>query len=126
MSMMEDRFSDTHQEQGMLPGPDRVAASISIIIVNYNSREYLYDCLASIESEPWEQVTVVDNLSSDGSVEIVKHDFPWAKLIVSQTNDGYGAAANLAIAQCSSEYILLLNPDTVLWPGAVRALSDYL
>lgn len=107
-------------------GPDPVPTAVSVIIVSYNSRNYLYDCLASIETEPFEQVLVVDNRSSDGSVEMVKQGFPWVKLIVSKMNGGYGAAANLAVAQCSSEYILLLNPDTVLKPGALWALSEHL
>jgi GT2 family glycosyltransferase len=126
MSVLQDRFSDSDNEQAMILGLNRVNTPISVIIVSYNSRQYLYDCLASIEREPCEQVTVVDNLSSDGSVEMVKQHFPWVRLILSKKNDGYGAAANLAIAQCPTEYILLLNPDTVLQRGVLQALSDHL
>jgi N-acetylglucosaminyl-diphospho-decaprenol L-rhamnosyltransferase len=98
----------------------------SIAIVSYNSQELLRPCLTSLESEPYEKVTVVDNASSDNSAEMVRLDFPWVNLIISKKNDGYGAAANLAIASCLSKYVLLLNCDTVLQPGALQALTEYL
>ena len=99
---------------------------ISVVIVSYNSRKLLSACLASIESEPCSELIVIDNASSDGSDKIVRQDFPWVKLMQSKQNDGYGAAANLAIASCSSKYVLLLNCDTWLQPGTLQALCDYL
>jgi GT2 family glycosyltransferase len=69
---------------------------------------------------------VIDNASSDGSAELVRQDFPWVRLIASKQNHGYGAAANVAITSCSSKYVLLLNCDTLLQPGTLQALSDYL
>lgn len=104
----------------------RRSLPLSVAIVSYNSCDLLRDCLASMETEPWDQVIVVDNVSSDGSDEMVMKDFPWAKLIKSQKNHGYGEAANIAIAACSSNYVLLLNSDTLLQPGTLQALSDYL
>lgn len=98
---------------------------ISIVIVSYNSRELLRTCLTSTASEPAEEVVVIDNASSDGSDRMVTQDFPWVRLI-RNSNDGYGAAANLAIASCSTKYVLLLNSDTVLHPGTLQALCDYL
>jgi N-acetylglucosaminyl-diphospho-decaprenol L-rhamnosyltransferase len=124
--MLQDRFSDNDKRQPVEPRTDQVSASMSVVIVNYNSREYLRNCLLSIGPEQSRQVVVVDNLSSDGSEEMVKHDFPWVQLIISEKNAGYGAAANLAIANSSSKYVLLLNPDTVLQPGALQVLFDYL
>jgi GT2 family glycosyltransferase len=126
MFMLQNRFSEADKKQTTIPGAGRTATSISVVIVSYNSQEPLRDCLASIESEPWEKVMVVDNLSSDGSADMVSRNFPWVNLIVCQRNDGYGAAANLAIARCLSKYVLLLNCDTVLQPGVLQALSDYL
>ena len=105
---------------------ERADLPMTIVIVSYNSRELLRACLASIESEGCDQVTVVDNTSSDGSDELVMREFPWVQLIKNKKNDGYGAAANLAIASCSSEYILLLNSDTLLQPGTLQALCEYL
>jgi N-acetylglucosaminyl-diphospho-decaprenol L-rhamnosyltransferase len=99
---------------------------MSIVVVSYNSRELLRACLASIESEQSGQVTVIDNVSSDGSDEMVAQDFPWVKLIKNKKNDGYSGAANLAIASCSSKYVLLLNSDTLLRPGTLQALTGYL
>jgi N-acetylglucosaminyl-diphospho-decaprenol L-rhamnosyltransferase len=124
--MMQNRLSELDKKDSLISRADRVAMPISVVVVSYNSREPLRDCLASIELEPWEKVTVVDNLSSDGSAEMVSRDFPWVDLILCQRNNGYGAAANLAIARCFSKYVLLLNCDTVLQPGVLHVLSDYL
>ena len=90
---------------------------LSIIIVNYNVRHFLRQCLISvfdaiqnIEAE----VFVVDNNSQDGSVEMVKEQFPNVKLIVNQENTGFSKANNLAIRESKGEYVLLLNPDTLV------------
>jgi GT2 family glycosyltransferase len=68
-------------------------------------------------------VVVADNGSVDGSVEMVRQEFPKTTLMVNRDNPGYGAALNAAVAQCSSDYVLLLNSDTVLRPGALRILT---
>lgn len=90
---------------------------ISIVIVNYNVRYFLEQCLrsvqkalAGIEGEVW----VVDNNSVDGSVEMVREQFPWVKVIANRENLGFSRANNQAMRQSSGEYILLLNPDTIL------------
>jgi GT2 family glycosyltransferase len=124
--MMSNRLSDLEQNRAVSAVADRRTPSISIVIVSYNSRELLHDCLLSIEAEPREQVIVVDNTSSDGSIEMVKRDFPWVKLILNPKNNGYGAAANLAIESCSSKYVLLLNSDTLIKTGTLELLTDYL
>lgn len=98
---------------------------ISIVIVSYNARELLRTCIESTASERAEEIVVIDNASSDGSDQMVMQDFPWVRMIPSE-NIGYGAAANLAIEACSSEYVLLLNSDTVLHPGSLQALCDHL
>jgi GT2 family glycosyltransferase len=99
---------------------------IAIAIVNYNTREHLRECLATVQAEAPSQVVVVDNASSDGSIEIVRDTYPWVVLHANKTNLGYGAAANQAIASCTAEYVLLLNSDTLLQPGTLQALSTYL
>jgi GT2 family glycosyltransferase len=90
---------------------------LSVIILNYNVKGFLEQCLRSvqkaiksIESEVW----VVDNNSHDGSVEMVKEKFPWAILVASKENLGFSRGNNLAIYKAKGEYILLLNPDTVV------------
>lgn len=90
---------------------------LSVIIVNYNVRHFLEQALGSvrramegIEGEVW----VVDNHSADGSVEMVRERFPWVKLIANLDNPGFAVANNQAIRQSSGQYVLLLNPDTLV------------
>ena len=99
---------------------------IAVGIINFNTRELLEACLASVQQEAPSKIVVVDNASSDSSVDLVKVEFPGVVLLENQSNVGYGAAANQAIAACEEEYILLLNSDTLLNPGALHALSEYL
>jgi GT2 family glycosyltransferase len=99
---------------------------IAVAIVNYNTREHLRACLATVQSEAPCETVVVDNASPDGSVEIVLAEYPWVTLHANKTNLGYGAAANQALSSCTAEYVLLLNSDTLLQAGALMALSDYL
>ena len=102
------------------------ADSIAVVIINYNTHRRLRACLGSIQPDAVNEVVVVDNNSSDGSVEMVRSDYPWVTLHANRTNLGYGAAANQAIASCSTQYVLLLNSDTLLQPGAPEAMSRYL
>ncbi len=99
---------------------------MAVAIVNWNTRDLLRACLASVSAEERVQVVVADNGSGDGSVEMVRREFPSVTLVVSPENPGYGAAANRALARCSAEYVLLLNSDTRVRPGALEALRDYL
>jgi hypothetical protein len=100
--------------------------SVAIVIVNFNTRDLLRACLQRVSREAPDEVIVVDNASMDGSAEMVRAEFRSVILLESGTNLGYGASANLAIASCVSPYILLLNSDALLHPGAVGALSAYL
>jgi hypothetical protein len=99
---------------------------VAVVIVNYNTCELLRPCLATLQSEAPTETIVVDNASSDGSAEMVRSDFPWVLLQANTTNRGYGAAANQAMAGCTAKYVLLLNSDTRLQPGALESLSAYL
>ncbi len=90
---------------------------LSIVIVNYNVEHFLEQCLHSVSKaiEPIEaEVFVVDNNSIDGSCAMVKEKFPWVKLIENKENVGFARANNQAIRIAKGEYILLLNPDTVV------------
>lgn len=90
---------------------------ISIIIVNYNVRYFLEQCLQSVFKSGQGltmEVFVVDNNSVDGSVEMLRHKYPQVKLITNKQNLGFSKANNQGIRQSSGKYILLLNPDTVL------------
>jgi GT2 family glycosyltransferase len=101
-------------------------ASISVAVVNYNVREHLRACLASAIAEVPSEIVVVDNASSDGSVEMIRTEFPGIVLLANSINCGYGAAANQAVTACSAPYVLLVNGDTVIHPGTLSTLSIYL
>ena len=100
---------------------------VTIVIVNWNVRDLLRACLASVYSHgglPAEamKVIVVDNASADGSVEMVRAEFPQVLLIDNKDNVGFGKANNQTLPLCNSPYMLLLNPDTVVEPGAISTL----
>lgn len=100
---------------------------LSVIIVSFNVCALLRQALLSLNEAARSishEIIVVDNNSSDGSAEMVCKEFPGVRLIVSGSNEGYSAACNRGIMVCSGEFILVLNPDTVVSPDAiVRALS---
>jgi len=90
---------------------------LSVVIVNYNVKHFIEQCLFSVlkASENFEcEVFVVDNNSVDGSVTLIREKFPQINLIVNKTNTGFSVANNQAIRLAKGEYILLLNPDTVV------------
>jgi GT2 family glycosyltransferase len=90
---------------------------LSVVIVNYNVKYFLEQCLHSVElaiNGIDAEVFVVDNNSVDGSVEMVAEKFPWVKLIANKENTGFSRANNQAIKISAGEYVLLLNPDTVV------------
>jgi len=96
---------------------------LSIVIVSYNVRTYLEQCLQSVQKalEGIEgEVFVVDNHSEDDSVAVVRSDYPWVRLIESPENVGFARANNIAIRQSEAEYVLLLNPDTVVEEDTLR------
>lgn len=98
----------------------------AVCIINYNTRDLLRTCLRSVLSQKPNEIIVVDNASTDGSVEMMKTEFAAVKLICLNKNIGYGAASNRAIENCQAEHILLLNADTIVRPGALDALSQCL
>ncbi|MDO7712674.1 MAG: glycosyltransferase, partial [Schleiferiaceae bacterium] len=90
---------------------------LSVVIVSYQVKDLLHQCLCSVERAIDgidADILVVDNASTDGTVDMMKQWHPSVKLIASQENLGFGKANNLAVAQSDSEHILFLNPDTVL------------
>jgi GT2 family glycosyltransferase len=102
---------------------------LSIIIVNWNTRQDLLYCLASIMDNPPAcpfEVLVFDNASTDGSAEAVAAAYPQVRLEVSPANLGFARANNRAALSAQGEFWLLLNPDTVVHPSAVDALVRYL
>ena len=90
---------------------------ISVIIVNYNTRELLINCLDSLHfnvTGVTYEIIVVDNASADESVEAVNKKYPFVKTIASPVNLGFGRANNLGAKEAVGKYLLLLNSDTIL------------
>jgi GT2 family glycosyltransferase len=102
--------------------------TLSIVVVSWNVHDYLRGCLRSLEetgAAAWTEVIVVDNDSADGSAAMVRAAFPWVTLIESGSNLGFSRGNNLGLQRATGEFALLLNPDTVVRDGALRALVDY-
>ena len=95
---------------------------VTVGIVNYRTRDRLRECLRALSDHPG-PVMVVDNASGDGSVEMVRAEFPDVILDAGADNVGYGAAANRMLAEAATPYLLLLNADARATPGAVAALE---
>jgi N-acetylglucosaminyl-diphospho-decaprenol L-rhamnosyltransferase len=99
--------------------------SLAIVIVTYNSLTEIDDCLQSLvgHTAPFPTtITVVDNASSDGTAEHVRQRWPMVQVIEAGDNLGFSKANNLGIRATTSDYVLLMNPDTVAPPGAIQAL----
>jgi GT2 family glycosyltransferase len=102
---------------------------LTIIIVNYNTKALLQKCLESVFSSQTNstfEVIVSDNGSTDGSIEIVRQNFPKVRLIENKVNLGFSKANNIAIKQSTGEYILLLNSDTVVRENTFDLSIKYL
>ncbi len=101
------------------------AVNLSVIIVNWNTRDLLAQCLNSVYATGAGldfEIIIVDNASSDDSVAMVEERFPGVRLVVNQENVGFARANNQALAMSKGQYALLLNSDALATPGAVQAL----
>ena len=90
---------------------------LSIIIVNYNVKEFLQNLIHSIHKAAQNlsyEIIIVDNASGDGSIDFIREKLPQAKLIANDTNLGFGKANNQALRIAQGEYILLINPDSIV------------
>jgi len=97
--------------------------------VNYNVKVFLENSLISIQKAMegiQGEIIVVDNASDDGSVEMVRQKFPAVKLIANKENVGFASANNQAIKEARGEYLVLLNPDTVLQENTLKVMMDFL
>jgi GT2 family glycosyltransferase len=106
--------------------------TVTIGIVNWKTPDLLEKCLSSIgrdichEDNSQVEILVVDNASNDGSVELLRERFPKVNLIENQKNLGFARACNQIIRQSSGRYILLLNSDTEVLPGATEAMIHFM
>jgi len=105
---------------------------LSVIIVSWNVKDLLRKCLTSIFASDGDfelEVFVVDNASGDGSADAVEKEFPKVKLIASEKNLGFSKGNNMAIEKATGDYILLLNPDTEVYPdtfsGSIKFMKNH-
>ena len=102
---------------------------LSVVIVSYNVRELLTACIDSVVKAAEgidTEVFVVDNDSADDTVEVIARDYPSVHLINNKENLGFSKANNIAIRQSEGEYVLLLNPDTVVAEGTLRGAVEFM
>jgi len=105
--------------------PSLSRACLDICIVSWRSRDLLRACLRSVAAQPEvAEIVVVDNASADGTVEMVRAEFPAVRLIANESNLGFAAGNNQAIRETHSPFVLLLNPDTEVHRDALRAMLD--
>lgn len=103
-------------------------ADVAIVIVSYNSEDHIGACLQSVFAQRKsvnQQVIVVDNDSRDGTVAFIRENFPEVQLVLPGANLGFAAGVNLGVKHSSAEFVLLLNPDTVILENAVDVIVDF-
>ncbi|MGE7943748.1 glycosyltransferase family 2 protein [Lysinibacillus xylanilyticus] len=102
---------------------------LSVVIVNYNTKKLTIDCIQSVLKSKLNfqyEIFVVDNASSDGSVEQIKSEFPHVHVISNKENVGFSKANNQAIKACSGRYVLLLNSDTIVNENTLDEMIRYM
>jgi GT2 family glycosyltransferase len=121
----------TNQTETAVFFPFHPYPTVSVIVVNYNGRSYLDGCLGSVLATGGAEVEliVVDNNSTDGSADYVAQRYPEVQLLRRTVNDGYGAGNNWGAMAARGEYLLILNPDTVVtsgwWEILITALKQH-
>lgn len=108
---------------------DRSGIDLSVIIVNYNVKDYLLQCLRSLDEacKPLStEIIVVDNNSADGSVEDLRGEFPHVRWHALTENIGFGRANNVGLHEARGRYVLFLNPDTIIGPDTLTSMVRYL
>ncbi len=112
-----------------MPGKQKqISPLLSIIIVNYNVRDFLHHALVSLQKAMKGirgEIIVVDNASDDGSIEMVRHRFPSVHLIASKVNLGFAKANNLGLKRARGTYLLLINPDTLVQEDTLRVMIQF-
>ena len=102
---------------------------LTVIIVNWNAREFLERCLKTVFASRFNgdfEVIVVDNHSSDNSVGFIRENYPQVRVIANRDNVGFARGNNQAIRESRGDYILLLNPDTEIEPDTLQVMVDFM
>ena len=103
-------------------------ADVAIVIVSYNSKDHIGECLESVFTQRKsvnQQVIVVDNKPGDGTAEYVRENFPEVQLVLPGENLGFAKGVNLGVSHADAEFVLLLNPDTVILDHAVDTIVEF-
>lgn len=103
-------------------------ADVAIVIVSYNSEDHIAACLESVFAQKKsvsQQVIVVDNESRDGTVALIREQFPQVELIIPGANLGFAKGVNLGVKHADAEFVLLLNPDTIILENAVDVIVEF-
>ena len=102
------------------------APTVSVLVLNWNGKEYLADCLSSLEKLDYpadrHEVVLVDNCSTDGSIDYVRARFPDLRIVAHARNHRFSRGTNLAAQQSDAAYVAFLNPDTVVEPAWLTEL----
>src|SRR5262245_35160758 len=101
---------------------------LSIVIICWNDAACILDCIRSVYAETSGveyEVIVADNCSSDNSVEVVRRNFPQVRIVETGGNLGFGKGNNAGIDATRGDYVLILNPDTIIHDGALKKLVEY-
>lgn len=110
------------------PSEPRAQIYLSIIIVNYNVKEFLEQCLISVRNALKgisAEILVIDNSSSDGSAELIQEKFPDIQITVNSKNAGFARASNQGLQIAQGEFIALLNPDTLVQEDTFSKMLDF-
>jgi len=108
--------------------PKQISPLVSVIIVNYNVRDFLHHALVSLQKAMKGirgEIIVVDNASDDGSIEMVRRRFPAVHLIASKVNLGFAKANNLGLKRARGKFLLLINPDTLVQEDTLRVMINF-
>jgi GT2 family glycosyltransferase len=103
----------------------RATLDLAVVVVTYNSAATIEACLRSVQTEGAAEIVVVDNASQDGTPRLLAARFPELRLIANAVNEGFGRACNRGWRATRAPFVLLLNPDTELQPGALSALLAF-
>ena len=113
----------------MIGARRQAVPDVSVIIVNYNVRDFLHQSLLSIQKALKgirSEIFVIDNASDDGSAEMVRRRFPHVQLIASTANLGFAKANNIALKKARGKFLLLINPDTIVQEDTIRVMVEFL
>ena len=125
---LENILQDKEEKRQYQNTMSTFSKDVSIIIVNYNTKDLLQTCISSVIEHTKEisyEIIVSDNGSKDKSIEMLKKEFPQVILIENNRNLGFGAANNVAVKTAKGKYIFYLNSDTILLNNAVKMFFDF-